>query len=50
MVKKESKRALPQGLKDAQETKRKKTVDKVQTAIDELIAEGYKVTMTRLVE
>ena len=50
MVKKESKRALPQGLKDAQETKRKKTVDKVQTAKDELIAEGYKVTMTRLVE
>ena len=28
MVKKESKRALPQGLKDAQETKRKKFKDK----------------------
>jgi hypothetical protein len=45
-----SKRNLPEKLQQKQEAKRQESIELVQNAINELKAEGCKVTMTALVE
>lgn len=45
-----ARREIPTKLQERQEQQRKETIEKVRTAIDELKAEGYKVTMTNLSE
>ena len=43
-------RVIPTKLKERQEQQRKETIEKVKTAIDDIKAEGCKVTMTNLSE